>query len=346
MDIKTFDDTLTYLGIVDNYNSVDFKTRFTSIGDFVICAPVTPQNLKRLAKGNFVMVDNLAGYIESVQLDEDSQEAKLTAVGYDLKGLLAHRINWGILNYSGTVENFFRKIVNENCIHTSEDRIIPFLELGKNNNFPEEIKIQDEGSLLSELITKQAMLSQIGWDVVLRPKEKKLIFRIFKGVDRTINQTQVTPLVFEKKRENILEQVYVDSDEGHKNVAYVAGAKENDKRTSITVVGSGTGFGRREMFLSGTSQRKNEQGEPIPESDYKNLLKTEGEQALGKAPVVNNFDCVVNTRSGLDFGVGDGCTVVEDEWGVRIHTYISETQRIYDTNGFTLNVVFGSNIHS
>lgn len=346
MDIKTFDTQLNYLGVVDNYDSVDFKTRFCTIGDFTITAPITKQNIKRLAKGNFILIDNQAGYIETIQLDEDFEESKITAVGYDLKGLIAHRINPTILHYKGTAENYFRKLVNDNCVSTEKDRIIPFLSLGEIKGYVETTERNDEGSNIAELISVVSNFYKIGWTVDFKPKEKKLIFNVFKGVDRTINQTSVTPLVFERKRENILEQVYVDSNEGHKNVAYVGGEKVDDVRTATAIVGSGTGFNRREIFVEATSGRADETGQPIPTDEYQKLIETEGKQALAEKYVINNFDCVVNTKTAVDFGIGDLCTVINNEWNVLMNVYISEIERIYDNNGVTVNVVFGNNIKS
>lgn len=117
MDIQVFNGDINLVGIIDSCNSIKWTSKYHSAGNFEIKVPLSKSNIDLFKIGNIVFLDGNAGYIETIQLDMTDDGEIITIIGKDLTAYLARRINWNIVNYSGTVEGFMRSVVNENCIN-------------------------------------------------------------------------------------------------------------------------------------------------------------------------------------------------------------------------------------
>ena len=205
-----FDRELNFKGILESHFSLRWVRRYHKVGEFELYCALTFETLELLQKGNIVWKrdDFEAGYIEYRNLRQDREGKEVLVVrGKFLTGYLNRRINWGSIVYNGTVEELMRKLINENAINpTNSDRKIPRLILDKTVISKGEISYQNSyGNVLEEL-EKLSLSTDMGYRTRFDYMNKRLVFEIYKGLDRTVGQSVNPPAIFSQEFENILEQ--------------------------------------------------------------------------------------------------------------------------------------------
>lgn len=208
------------------------------------------------------------------------------------------------------------------------------------HGFTDTIQKQNSYGNLLEILSSTSLASGIGFRIKLASKVKKLVFEVYKGVDRTVNQSLTAPLIFSREFENVLEQTYIESLNNFANTALIAGEGEGIDRV-IETIASGTGLDRYELFEDAKDIQKTTE---ISENDYTALLLQRGQEKLAECFEIKTFDSVVNTVNTKGFGVGDMVTIIEKNWGVMINTRITEIVEIYENKGKTVNLVLGNNV--
>lgn len=134
MELKIFTPELVFVGICEAFNSFDFTAKYNDKGTFTLKLPFSISNLVMMKTDNIVNYGNKTGVIESVTADI-SDDSTITVNGYEITYLLARRIIWNTIDFIGTVEDFCRKCVNDNCIATTDSgRIISLLKLADKSN--------------------------------------------------------------------------------------------------------------------------------------------------------------------------------------------------------------------
>src|SRR5665648_465674 len=123
MELYIFDASLNFVGLLDNFISLQWTRRYAKYGEFELHCSLNPENLALLVRGNIVWKkdDPEAGYIEFRQMDQDTK-------GKFLSGYLNRRIIWGQETLQATAETAMRTLVTKHGITpTNTDRIIPNL---------------------------------------------------------------------------------------------------------------------------------------------------------------------------------------------------------------------------
>jgi len=266
--ITIFDSTLTCLGIIEKYTYTYWNFKYRSVGDFKLIINRYLPKTEYLIKGNLLAL-YVAGYYRAgiieykgIKLDEGgkiTEDYEIT--GRLLGGLLSERLALHITD-SGTgydsqntlASTAMRHYVNVNCMDAiNTDRNYPLLYLEDPD--PEaggNIKYDARFQYISELNEEICLASGLGWEIVLDPINKKMIFMIIEGLDRSFGNGVNSPITFSPKFENIRFINYVDSNINSKNVAYVAGQGEADLRDvdEVAYLGASyTGMARREIFI-------------------------------------------------------------------------------------------------
>lgn len=354
MELYVFDRELNFVGLLDNFFSLRWVRRYHRAGEFELHCPLNAHTLELLQSQRENIIwkqgDVEAGYIKYRQLGQDDQgQETLVVKGEFLTGYLGRRIIWGQEILNTTAEIAMRALVERHAINPADPaRVMPLLELGELQNFDEAVDYQTSYKNLLEEIEKISNLSGLGYRVAVDLPAKKLLFQVYKGRDLTAGQTANPPAIFSNEFENVLDQQYVDSLHNYRNVALVAGAGEGVDRKLVTV-GQSTGLDRFELFVDARDLREeDEEGNPIQEADYLEMLKSRGQSKLTECADLQTFESRINVRSNLrykeDFDLGDIVTCTSKKWGVTIDVRITEVEEIYEQNGFSLNVTFGNSV--
>lgn len=372
MELYVFSRDLELKGILDTFTSLRWIRRYHKTGEFELHCALDSNNLELLQRENIIYKkdDVEAGYIETRQLKLDSIGREyLELKGKFLTNYNDRRISWDRINFTGKTEELMRKLVNDNVISPSNiNRKIPNLILGGLKGFTEDIKYQNGFGNVLEQLENLSNTSNLGYMNLLDIKNRKIIFDVYKGVDRTVNQTSIAPCIFSRDFENILEQEYTDSLNNYRNTTLIAGAGEGTAR-KITSIEKGQGLDRYELFVDArdimdTEEKKkivtetDEEGNvteheeteevEIPWERYEPQLLQRGREKLAECTEINTFDSKINVLGNnvykKDFDLGDVVTVLDKKWGIRIDTRITEIEEIYEEKGQDINVIFGNNI--
>ncbi|MCI8704316.1 MAG: hypothetical protein HFE60_08575 [Anaerotignum sp.] len=350
MDIYVLDRSLAFTGIVDEYSSVIWTTRYFTPGDFELYLPASCENIALLQKDFYLCrEEDIDGekyrnvmIIENIRLRTDIENGNdMTVSGKCLKSLLSRRVIWNQTNIYGNLETGIRKILTENVVspEISERRIADFT-LGKAKGFADRVDIQVTGGEVSAFLKEVCTAYGIGWDIYI--ENRKFVFDLYKGADRSYNQMENPYVIFSPEYDNLLESDYVYAKERYKNVALVAGEGEGSGRAK-TAVGDASGLDRYEMFVDARDVSSNN-GEIAPEQ-YALLLSERGQEKLSGFMETVNFEGQIETQAGFflnrDYFLGDIVEVV-NEYGIETAPRIIEIIDCDDNTGRTVIPAFST----
>lgn len=351
-DQGTFDN----IGEINQFDSLIWPDKFNGYGNFELWAPITDENSEYIKKGNILWCggDN-AAMIEIVKSDVDDRGVKKYNVkGRTLEMLFTTRIVWGTYNatnkYASTI---LYELVNQSCVNPSNaKRKIPFLECAMDTQVGGRISYQKTGGEVYMALTTVAASADIGFNVLFRPKQKKLIFEVTAGTDRTINQSVVDPVEFGTDLEDLLSSSYYTNDQDLKSVALVHGEGEGSARKSVVSGDSnGRGFGRRELYvdardLQSTSLDENGNEQTLTPAEYDAVLTTRGDDKLAECKTTETFEAQIRVfgdvqyEFGVDYNKGDMVTVRDKQLNVVVSARITEVEEDFDDE-YALVLTFG-----
>ncbi len=344
------------IGEVNQYDSLIWLDKFNGYASFELWAPITEENSEYFKKGNVLWCggDN-AAVVEIVKSIIDDKGTKTFNVkGRTLEMILTTRIIWGTYNASNKhASTVMYDIVKQNCINpTNTNRKIPYLECAEDKHIGDKISIQKTGDEVYATLNTIAASSDIGFNVLFRPKEKKLIFEVVAGVDRTIEQNEVDPVEFSTDFEDILSSSYYTNNQDEKNVAFVQGEGDGTSRISqISGNNELEGFGRRELYIDARdiqSESVNEDGTTtsLTPAEYKAALINRGDDKLSECEVTETFEAQIRVfgdiqyEFGKDYRKGDKVTVRDRQLSVVVSARITEVEEDFDDE-YALVLTFG-----
>lgn len=353
---KIDNNTFENIGEINQYNSLIWTDKFNGYASFELWAPITEENSEYFKKGHILWCggDN-AAVIEIVKSTVDDKGTKTFNVkGRTLEMLLTTRIIWGTYNASNKyASTIMYEIVNQNCVNpTNISRKIPYLECAEDKQLGGKISIQKTGGEVYDMLTTIASNRDLGFNILFRPKEKKLIFEVVAGVDRTIEQNEVDPVEFSTDLEDILSSSYYTNNQDEKNVAFIQGEGEDASRISqISGNNELEGFNRRELYVDAKDIRSkfvDENGTTItltPE-EYGAALINRGNDKLAEYKTTETFEAQIRVfgdiqyEFGKDYKKGDKVTVRDKQLGVVVSARITEVEEDFDDE-YALILTFG-----
>lgn len=348
--VNVYDMQFNLLGVVDTFSSIIWRPAYYDIGDFEIYIEANDTNVKLLQENRLVVrnsditVDNNGNstyknvmIIKNIEIKTDVENGDyLTITGSELKKLLHQRIVWSQTNLTGTAEAGIRQLVNQNAINPSNTiRKIPNLVLGALAGFTETIEKQITGDYLDEAIIEICTSYNYGWDIF--GYNNTYVFVVYKGLDRSYNQTVRPYVVFSDTFDNLFNTDYQLETENYANTALIGGEGEGTARTYTTINNANSGLARYEMFVDAKDISSNN-GE-ITSAQYLLLLQERGKEKLAEASIIEGFSGEVLTSGnfvyGVDFDLGDIVTVI-NSYGIKKNVQVLSAIESEDENGITL----------
>lgn len=338
-------------GWLDRFDSLQWVERPSSSGWFELWCPLDDENANILVPGNILWQGDTSGmFIESIKKEMSQDRGlQLQIRGKSLEGYAAMRIIWGLFIQTGIVSNVLVNAVNQNMINPANpNRKIPLLKFGPQTNLGPSINFQNTGGNLHDVLQAATETYDLGWEIQLNPFEKELSFVITRGEDHTIENTEGNlPVVFDSDMEDILASSYFFNKDNLRNVALVAGSGEGVDRKTVTV-NNYIGLDRRELFVDARDVSDTDEDQnPIPPIVYNGMLTQRGESKLDEWKIVETFNADIRVygeiqyQYGVDYYKGDWVTVQDKALGIEISAKVTEVQKIYNENGYSLNITFG-----
>lgn len=331
------------IGVIDFASSIIWTTRYYEAGDFEIYAQATDKAINLLQEDFYLIREDcdMIGIIENISITTDAENGDwLTVTGRDAKSILERRIVWNQTNLYGNVANGIITLLNNNIISADSNRKISnFTATTPSTSvFTDTFEKQITGTNLYEAILAICQEFYYGSKVTLN--NGIFNFELYKGIDRSVNQTTNPHIVFSPEYDNFLASNYSLELGSYKNVALVAGEGEGTARKTQTV-GTATGLNRYEIYVDSRNTSSNE-GE-ITEAEYNKLLIAEGQETLAENIRTETFEGTINSgRTYIyneDYFLGDIVTV-KNEFNMQKDVRIIEVIESLDENGLTITPSF------
>lgn len=349
--------TFEALGDISQYTSLLWPDAYNGYAQFELWAPITPDNAALLKKKNIIWCGGEnAAVIEIVKATVDDKGEKI----YDIKGrtlekYLAERMINGTYSGSGHASTLMYDMVDKNAIHPSNaNRKIPYLVNAVDKQVGNEIsQYQKTGGALYDALYQMASESDIGFSVLFDPRNKRLVFEVRKGADRTQDNDEGNdPVVFSTELEDILSSEYYGNIQDEKNVALVQGEDKGEARKSV-LVGKvdAYGFDRKELYVDARdlqSEVFNADGTstPLTPAQYLEVLTQRGNEKLSECEIIETFEAQIRQfgdiqyEFGVDYVKGDKVTVIDEQLGVIVSARITNVEEQYDEE-YNLVLTFG-----
>ncbi len=341
MELLIYNPALELIGILDTASDIIWHRVYSTAGDFEVHASVTDLSLDLLKTQNIVTkLDTVEfGFIEAITIEQTEEGETIKASGRFGSSLLGRRIIFDETTLNSTVELAMRNLVSQAAITpTNPDRLIPALQLGNLNSYPETVNLQVTYKNLLSTLRDLSETSGIGYRCRFDPSTKKIVFETFKALDRSALQSTNPKCLFSTDFDTLMSSNYAISEEDKTNVALVGGEGQGIDR-KLVIVGSVSGSERREVFVNAKDQRKDE----LNLVEYEQLLAQKGSLVLNNQ--IEHFEGEViadgNLKYKTDYDLGDIVTIENTKWGKQIHVRITEITEVYDQNGSSIIPVFG-----
>lgn len=357
--MEVFDKDFIRIGAFNKYTSIIYDKTLSSDSTYTLVVPFEEQNVYLLNNGKYLLIDEeyLAEmlYIQK----EESSTSELTSKGYNIKKIMKERSFTPTQNFSGKVPEIMRQMITNNLISpTDERRKIDMVRLSSTYpDMTETIKLQRTGSNLFDEQVEISKQYDIGFKIVPIFSEfsetgkniQYLEYQVIKGVDRTESNTEGNdPVIFSVELNNLLSSSYVKSEMDYRNVAIVAGEGEGaDRKVIETGDMEVYGFNRKELYVDARDlQSMDEEGEPITEEEYTELLNTRGNNSLQDYKSYESYSGVISTggrsyQYGVDFFIGDKVTLHDVNLDFTMDAVITKVTFTQSRQGFQTEVTFG-----
>ncbi|MFD2442937.1 siphovirus ReqiPepy6 Gp37-like family protein [Bacillus sp. CGMCC 1.16607] len=358
MELYVFDRNLNCLGLIDDFVELEIQRHYTKMGQLHMIVEGNSESIELLQKGRILAKTNdpQHGYLILTRDYRDEKSTELEIIAPSLNTLLSRRLLFGQQSFTGTVENVMKSFVLINAVNPSNlNRKIPNLFISSSTGISINTEEVGTGDQLDEFLYEIANKHDVSWSILIDDHNKRFIFDVWQGTNRSGDQSLNPHVTFSKDRENVLRQHYTESDSDHKNVAVVAGEGEGTARTIVVSNDDISGWDRVELYvdardLQSTYSDENGQEITLTAFEYNQLLTERGKSKLSEYPQIITFESDIDLYSnevyGVDYFLGDKVSVKNDDLGLIMHTRITSVIEKTTKQGTTLQVNFGSNIPS
>lgn len=343
------------IGQIDEIESLLIVYKYVSVSTFTLTVPYTPQ-VSSYLQVNYMLtihspetlgVENTEPFIITTKkLEESNGVVTLQVSGKNPLFWLTKRQcllpNYGFTDT--TPEVIAKTYVANNCAqYAPTQRQYPNLTTAPVQGLGTPITFTNTEDLPTILEVCETVLNarNLGQNVTFNLSTQTFQYNVFNGADRTINQSQNSPVVFSPNLNNLQSQSYTHSISNFANVVYVYG--QIGDTTETVIVGEASGFNRYETSTSGTL----EQGSAVTltKNNYKEVFSVIGENTLVTQAETKNLIGTIQLSSdfqlNIDFSLGDSVTYLNNEWGIQENVMIRELRLQYSTNGFIAQASLG-----
>lgn len=332
MELLVLNTNFESIAVIDTYESMIWTDRYNAYGDFEIYFAMDESLLQYLKEDYYIWLKDSEHcmIIEDIKINADTEEGNhLIVTGRSLESILERRIIWGQRIFTGNLQTAVQRMISENFINPSiaDRRISNFIFIPSTDEKITSLLIDNQytGDDLYTVIKGLCEENNIGFKIVLTDNNE-FAFSLYAGVDRSYEQTENPYVVFSPNFENIINSNYYSSKASFRNVTLVAGEGEGASRKT-TVVGSGSGLNRRELFTDARDISSDTEDGTLSDAEYYAQLRTKGERNLADHPVTTAFEGEVEVtrlfKYGEDFFIGD-IVQIANEYGNEGSAFISE----------------------
>lgn len=287
---------------IDRYYSLQWAENYYDEGTFELhlAADLFPTVLRSEYVYNNEADE--AMLIDDVQASDDGKQT-LKLSGKSLDTLLRHRVMDEVDSFTGTVEDIARQAVQKYAI--ASDRSVSLLRLGTRKGYTDTaVATNERGAELYEWLRELLKPYEMSFCIHYNFEDNALDFEVYRGLDRTQEQTTNTWAIFSTSFENLSQFSYARNRSDYRNYAIVM-TDDGTKRVTVDKTG---GAPRRELFVSADD-----------ELDTAAMTQL-GESALAEYAMIETVSGEVqggaNMIYGENYALGDLCNIEDTHLGV------------------------------
>ena len=341
---KLENDEFTRIAVIDYATSVIWVKRFNAVGQFEIYIKASTELYNLLDGDIFITRDesNVAMYVEKIALTTDEENGDyLTISGRSAECILSWRIVQRAVYSSNTTtaEIIIRDQITRQLIYSSiivNPNAITWLTLGTNHQWQDLITRQYTGKILLDVVQELCVTYDYGFEFAWNGSG--FTINLYKGTDRSFDQSTNTFVVFSPEFENLGNTEYIKDTSNFANAAIIGGEGEgNDRIYAFVNPDNIEGFYRRVIFID--ARNSSSDGGTLTENEYKKMLQNQGVEALEQRKVTTEFNGEIlnynNYTYGVDYNLGDKVSVI-NEYGIKGNATITEITEVEDESGYRL----------
>ena len=334
------DSSLNILAALDVYQSAIFTGKYYEPGDFSLYIPATEEALALARASAFVTradKTSVCGIVEKIGVSTSAESGDfLTISGRDAAALLDRRIVWKQTTYTGNAEKIVRDLIDKAFIAPEiAARTVANFALGAEIGLAEDIQVQYSGETVGAAVQAICKTTGTGYRVRLDLANKRFIFELYQGADRSFSQNTNSFVVFSEDFDNLLSSAYEEDTAGARNVAQIAGEGQGKERVKVAV-GSVSGLDRKETFIN--AQTKSSNQEELDAETYAALLRQDGTERLAQLIATQQIDGEIAPNYtfifGRDYFLGDIVEILNN-YGYSMQPRIIEVIESWAEDGYT-----------
>jgi hypothetical protein len=331
------------VGVIDDYISFIWTSRYYVTGDFELQTDITDKARELLKKDYYVWRanDENVGIIERVRIARDEEEHETLIVsGRFLPCILARRIIAQNMSVSGKLSDVIGQLITTQAINPEiPARKIPGLKLG-NTVIDNQVDRQFDGENLLDTIEETCEAHNVGFNVLLNDNNE-FVFGLYKGVDRSYNQDVNPYVVFSGEYDNLASSDYEENYGGMITDVLVVGEEDETQRLQTWAAKTqNAGLARYEEYIQAGNAPTDGS---ISEDEYYKILEDEGRAKITNFTSAFAGDVYFdNIQYRKDVFMGDIVTIENSEWGIFINARIIEIiESVGEDGKYTVTPTFG-----
>lgn len=339
-EIRFYDKKFNWIGVINLCNYLQFKRELYGIGSFELQVSLNIKGILNLCKvGNIIVINGdskKVGIIRSFKIEDSRQGTTITINGHTGDGLTVQKIvvpsnasqdsnalGWEKIN--GNAETVIKHFVSRNMYNAyDKNRNIENLKIAENTNFGKVFPWKARYTNLAEELENICSYAEIGYNIYADIKNKKWVFDILRGKDRTKSQKDLSPVVFRTEYSNINSFTYAEDYLDYANTGYAGGYGEDEKRLMYVLNPDNKDVDRFEVFLD------------CANSDNITDLMYYSKQKIVDFQPKKIIELLTLPRTFTfeeDYFLGDKVSVYIDKIGLEIDVIVTSVIEIWDREG-------------
>ena len=328
---------MTREGLIENFESLIWAKRYWKCGDFELYLPASEDMLSLLKQDRYIQRedDDSLMIIEKIEVTTDSEDGNhLIVSGRSFESILDRRIVWKQRTYSGAAEDVIERLLSESMMNpTIEARRINHMGFSAVQSGSGQLRAQYTGTSIYEAVSELCESYGLGFKF-----GADLIFRMYKGTDRSAGQSLNPRVIFSPVYDNLLESDYYTDKKEYKTMILVAGEGEGSARKYLSYGTQQSGINRRELFVDARDvQSEDADGNVMTNAEYTAALTDKAVEQYSLHRTETEFsgtiDAGMTYEYRRDYDLGDIVTV-ENEYGMTENCRITEIIESWDTSGY------------
>ena len=351
-EIRIYDADFNWIAVANMAESVQFERYLYGSGMFEI--HIHPDNSgasELIQRGNIIVINGhpeKSGVIRSFKYSEVRGRSEFVIYGETGNGFLGQRLivpptnaqasgSYGWDKYKGSAESILKHYVERNVINPFDiKRKFQNFVIAENLNRGNIFDWQARYSVLLDELETMGIQFDMGFHVYADLPNKRWIFDVIEGCNRSTDQHEVSPVSFNMEYQNVSGYEYVEDYTEHRSTGYAGGRGENENRQFHIVGADEAGRDRHEIFLNCANAANASELKSFAEQKMVEHMcsKTIEASALPKAFIY-----------GKDYFLGDSINLYISRLNLDITAKVTTSKEIWErASGYKTEIRFGEKL--